>query len=175
MDRRFHLLVIIGALGIASPASAQTPPQKETAPEASATPDSKKERRGSRKDDLEHGRRKFELLTPEQREKLKENISRWKKLPAEERKHLRDYEGHRKERMAKEIETAIQESGLQLSEDQREVFALRYAQERRKIEMQLRKEMEEKRKPMLQDLNQRLKNEFASQSPPPAASPAPAP
>lgn len=88
---------------------------------------------------------------------------------------MRDREHIRREKIAQEIDETLKKSGLQLDADRREVFALRYAQERRKIEEGLRKEMEAKRRPMMQEMMERLKKEFspfnnASASPSPTAS-----
>lgn len=100
-------------------------------------------------------------------------------MSPEERQALILREKNRRDKAAQEIEDAIKKSGLQLDKDRREVYALRYTQERRKIEEQLRKDMEEKRKPLVSDMVERLKVEFQptpspSPSPAPAASPTPA-
>lgn len=117
-------------------------------------------------------RRAFERLSPEEREKFRENFERWKNLPPEERRALRDGEQFRRQRIEREVDEAIKTSGLQLDADRRQVFALRYTQERRKIEEQIRKKIEEKRKPMLEAVVARLKAEFsAASSPAPSASP----
>ena len=65
--------------------------------------------------------------------------------------HRRGHETHKQNRR-KEIEEAIRSTGLQLDPDRRQVFVLRYAQERRKIEEQLRSEMEQKRQTMLREM-----------------------
>ena len=67
-------------------------------------------------------------------------------------------------------ESALKESGLELDGDRKAAFFKRYAEERRKIEEQLRQEMGEKRKPLVREMLARLKAEFAT----PAESPAPA-
>ncbi|MEI9892381.1 MAG: hypothetical protein WDN28_00235 [Chthoniobacter sp.] len=83
----------------------------------------------------------------------------------------------RKKLIDQESEAAIQESGLQLDGDRREQFIKRYGEGRRVIEEQLRKEMNEKRKPLVHELVGRLRNEFASDAPvtvaPQTASPTP--
>ena len=117
-------------------------------------------------------------MPPEQRQRFRENFQRWKEMPPEERDVMRDREQVRHEKMAKEIDDAIKNSGLQLDSDHREVFAMRYAQERRKIEEQLRKEIDAKRQPMMHEMLDRLKKEFgqylsAASSPSPAASASP--
>jgi hypothetical protein len=54
-------------------------------------------------------------------------------------------------------------------------FAKRYGEERRKVEEQLRKEMEEKRKPLIKEVIARLKEEFSTAplTPPSSSTPEP--
>jgi hypothetical protein len=118
----------------------------------------------------ENVRKALEALTPEQRKRFQENFLRWSNLSPEEKKALRDREEVRKKVIEQETENAIQESGLQLEGERREQFVKRYGEGRRQIEEQLRKEMAEKRKPMVHELVSRLRNEFASESPTPSAS-----
>jgi hypothetical protein len=116
----------------------------------------------------------MEKLPPEQREQFRNNLEKWQNMAPEMREEVRRQEEQRRDRINKEVGDILKRTGLQLDRDRREVFALRYTQERRKIEEQLRKEMEERRKPMLEDLVGRLKAEFsvALPSPSPADSPA---
>ncbi len=79
---------------------------------------------------------------------------------------MREREVIRREKIAQEIQQAITKSGLRLDDDQREVYALRYTQERRKIEDALRKETDEKRQSMVSDMLDRLRVEFTATPPP---------
>jgi hypothetical protein len=108
-------------------------------------------------------RKALEALTPEQRKRFQENLLRWANLSPEEKKALREREEVRKQVIEEETNTAIQESGLQLDPDRREQFVKRYAEGRRQIEEQLRKDMAEKRKPLVRDLINRLRSEFAAE------------
>ncbi len=85
----------------------------------------------------------------------------------EERESLRREAGAR---VHAEVEKAIQESGLHLDPDRREVFALRYTQERRKIERTIQREAAAERARLLPEILARLKVEFGA-----ASSPAPSP
>ena len=125
--------------------------------------------------EFENVRRALESLTPEQRQRFKENLVRWMSLPAEEKKTLREREETRRERMAEEIDAAIKESGLALDPVQREQFTRRYSAERLKVETQLRQEMDAKRKPLVRDIIARLKLEFSSGGALSAAPATPAP
>lgn len=120
----------------------------------------------------ENVRKALEALTPEQRKHFQENFIRWANLSPEEKKELRDREETRKKLMAAEVENSLRDAGLQLDPEHHELYVKRYAEERRKIEEQLRKEMQEKRKPLLKDLTARLKQEFATPATV-AATPAP--
>jgi hypothetical protein len=185
MARRFHELIAAGLLATAG-ISTNLPAQEPNAPVPPNPPPRNGERFDrkdenpprKRLDDFEQARRVFDQLPPEQRQRFRENLERWSKLPPEERDVLRKNAEVRGAKIARDIDEAIRKAGLQLDPDRRQVFALRYAQERRKIEEQLRKEMEEKRQPMMRDMIERLKNEFKnasasspSLSPSPTASP----
>ena len=62
---------------------------------------------------------------------------------------------------------SIRDTGLTLEGERRAQFTKRYAEERRKLEEQLRKELEEKRQPLLKELVARLKGEFSAEPPTP--------
>ncbi|MGA3170278.1 MAG: hypothetical protein ABSE62_04625 [Chthoniobacteraceae bacterium] len=112
-------------------------------------------------DDWSDARRFFMQLSPDQQQKFFDNLEQWKAMSPEEQALLRDQDVIRRQRMAQEIQDAIAKSGLQLDDDQREVYALRYSQERRKIEEELRKETQAKRQAMVADMLVRLKAEFS--------------
>lgn len=115
-------------------------------------------------------------MTPEQRQKFLQNLERWKKLPPEQQAELRRNEAFRQRRVLAEISEAIAHSGLQLDPAGRQLFTLRYAQERRTIEEGLRKEMEEKRRKAVEGLVDRLVTEFRAtpaKHPTPPAAPVP--
>ncbi len=95
-------------------------------------------------------------------------------MSPEEQEHFRDQELFRRAKIAQEIQDAINKSGLHLDDDQREVYALRYTQERRKIEEALRKEMDQQRQSMVGDMLARLKVEFTT-NPPPSSRTTPVP
>ncbi len=117
---------------------------------------------GAMSPEFENVRKALEALTPEQRKRFQENFLRWANLPPEKKEALREREDFRRKRMAEDIDAAIREAGLDLDKERRELFVKRYGEERRKIEEQLRKEWEEKRKPLLAEIIARLKTEFAA-------------
>lgn len=113
-------------------------------------------------------------MSPEERQRFEKNWEHWKAMDDHERQEWKQRAMEARQRMKQTVDQAIAELGLQLTDDQRQVFTLRYFQERRKIEEELCKEMSAKRDQMLSDMLQRLKTEFndpKSASPAPNASP----
>lgn len=121
---------------------------------------------GTPSPEMQNARKALEALTPGQRTRFQENFLRWANLTPEEKKALLDREELRRKMMQAEVEAVIQESGLKLEGGRREEFVKRYTEERRKIEEQLRKEINEKRKPLVRDLIGRLQTEFANPAAP---------
>ena len=120
-------------------------------------------------------------LPPDEREAYERNLALWMALPPDERKALR---GQATERIREETDQAYQGTGLNLNDDQREVFALRYRQERRRLERDIQEKAAAERDRRLPEILERLKREFSAPAaaankpkptPKPAASPTPAP
>jgi hypothetical protein len=120
--------------------------------------------------------RHLDQLAPDDRDAFVHNLEIWRSLPMEERESLRKEAGAR---VHAEVEKALQESGLHLDQDRREVFALRYTQERRKLERNIQRQAAAERARQLPEILARLRVEFGAGavSPAPAypASPSPAP
>ena len=108
---------------------------------------------------------RLEQLPPDERAAYQRNLPLWQQMPAEEREELRRQAN---ERVRQETDKAYQESGLNLDPDQREVFDLRYKQERRKVERELQEKINAERARRLAEVSERLKREFAAR---PMASP----
>jgi len=149
----------------------QTPALPPVLPISASSPAAKP--KPAKPDEWTQARRLFEQLSPDQQKKFLENLDQWKSMPPEEQELFRDRELFRREKVAQEIQEAITKSNLRLDNDQREVYALRYTQERRKIEEALRKEMDQKRQSMVNDMLTRLKVEFAPTPTPPPPAPKP--
>ncbi len=168
----------IRAQGSASPVpSVAVPPP---VPTASATPDARK-RAAAEKAMVEHrqrdlaantqeAQRRIEQLPPEEREAFKRNLKVWRDLTPEEREAVRK---EADERVRAEAEKAYQETGLHLDKDRREVFGLRYRQERRRLERDLQEKLEAERARRLPGIIDGLKREFADKAgaptPPPGS------
>lgn len=115
---------------------------------------------------------RLEKMTPEERQHFQDNWKRWKEMAPREKQDWQGRAQEMRDRMKKAVDDTISKLGLELDKDQKEVFALRYMQERRKIEEQLRKEMDAKRTTEVDAMLQRLKTEFEPKSSPtPAVTP----
>lgn len=117
--------------------------------------------------------RMLDRLPPgEDREAFRRNLVRWRDMPPEERNALRGQAEDRVDRIKAETEKALNDSGLRLSPDEQDVFALRYKQERRKLERSLLEQMNAERARRLPKIVEQLKKEFPQS---PVTSPAPSP
>ena len=87
---------------------------------------------------------------------------------------MREREQLRHEQLQREADKALREAGLRLDQEKRELFEQRYLQERRRIERELRQEVEAKRHEQLPALQERLKKEFQEPSPAVTSTSAPA-
>ena len=92
----------------------------------------------------------------------------------EERKILRERERIYRERVQREVDAALRDTGLRLEGEKRAQFEQRYLQERRRIERSLQQEVDSKRQQQLPALQERLKKEFQEPSPTAASTSAPA-
>ena len=160
---RFLRALIAAALGCPAAILAQDAPPPARQPDGNSFAN-RRPGQGPMSPEFGNVRRALEALTPEQRQRFIENLKRWSNLPPEEKKALADREGFRRKKIAEEIDHTISETGLKLEGERRALFAKRYMEERRKVEEQLRKELEEKRQPLLNDLVARLKAEFSTET-----------
>ena len=111
---------------------------------------------------------RLDQLPPDERAAYQRNLPLWRQLPEEERDALRK---RADERARQEIDRAYQETGLNLDHDQREVFDLRYKQERRRLEHDLQEKANAERQRWLVEVTARLKQEFTAKSMPGASVP----
>ena len=109
-------------------------------------------------------------LPADARQDFRRNAERWMQMSPEERNVLRQRENLRRQTIQRETESALRESGLRLSPQERAQFESRYIQERRKVEQSLRQQTETERQKELPALIQQLKKEFQIDQP--AKSPA---
>lgn len=180
------LIILLGIAVFANPLLLAEPPSGNSdQPKAEGSADGKHEkndkdgdRRKSKRDPkdrekFETVRKAIDALTPEQRKRFQENFLRWSNLSPEEKKALSDRDTFRRRKIAADVDAALKEAGLELDGDRREAFEKRYGEERHKIEEQLRKDMDEKRKPLVKEVIAKLKAEFASDATPGVTAPQP--
>ena len=178
MVGRKRLLGIAALVAVIGATQAQTPePQKAEKPEGTPAADAGKPEGGPRRGgrlmspEFDNVRRAIEALTPEQQKRFQENFLRWSNLPPEEAKALRERAEVRRKKIQEAINNALAEAGLDLDKEKKQQFYRRYFEERRKVEAQLWKELEEKRKPLMKEIIGKLKDEFSAQQA--AATPTP--
>jgi len=99
-------------------------------------------------------------MPPADRQNFRRNAERWMQMSPAERNVLRQRENLRRQTIQRETESALRESGLRLSPQERAQFESRYIQERRKVEQSLRQQIELERQKELPALIQQLKKEF---------------
>jgi len=102
-------------------------------------------------------------MSPDDRQRFRSNAERWLRMAPEEQRALRNQESLRRQRIRREADAAIEQSGLHLEAEKRELYERRYLQERRRIERGLRQELEEKRRRELAPVMENLKKEFSEQ------------
>lgn len=112
--------------------------------------------------DADKARDAFRNMSPEERERWTKRIREWAEMPPEKKKSLADREEFFRKKIKEDIDAAIAKTGLTLDDDQKKVFAERYLDERRKIESELRKEIDEKRGPRVDAMIDKLKEEFSN-------------
>ena len=152
----FGALILLGfavATGQSQVASAS--PNSSATPAITATPSTSSGR-------FELLRKAFDQLSPEQQERILQNLRRWQDLSADEREVLRQRERVQKQKQEASINEAYMKSGLQLNEEQRSLFRKRYLQERRRLEEQLVHEIQEKRQAGNAAIIDSLKKEFST-------------
>ena len=109
-------------------------------------------------------RREIEQLTPEQKQRLQENLKRWQTLSPEEKDLLRQREATAQQKLHQAAEESLKTSRLSLEPDRQQAYVARYLQERRSIEFQLRSEAQLKRKPLVQEMTSKLNALFAGKT-----------
>ena len=106
------------------------------------------------------GRDRLYQLSPDERQTFRRNAERWLQMNPEQQRVLREREQAHRQRIKAEAEAAMRQLGLRLDPNAQGQFEARYFQERRRIERELRQEVEAKRQQELPQLNERLKSEF---------------
>jgi len=159
MARFFGSLMLVF---VAAAAFADTTPTPSPQPSASPQPATSAR--------IEEIQKSIEQLSPEQQEKVLQNLHRWQALSPEERDYIRQQEHVRHIKQEEAATEAYQKSGLHLTEAQRTQFRKRYVEERRKLEEEVAKESQQKRTAGNSTIVEQLKKEFSTSKPSPSPS-----
>ena len=104
-------------------------------------------------------------MPPEARQNFRRNAELWMRMSPDQRNLMRQRENMRRQIMTREADSAVRDSGLQLSPQERAQFESRYIQERRKVERTLRQQIENERQKEIPALIQQLRKEFQLDEP----------
>jgi hypothetical protein len=156
--------------GPLAPAPASPKPERDRNRESGDVDSKEKDKDGDRHKhrgvftgpDAEKAREAFRNMSPEERERWTKRIREWTEMPPEKKKSLADREEFFRRKIKEDIDAALVKTGLTLNEEQKKLFGERYLDERRKIESELRKEMEEKRGPRVDAMIDKLKENFSA-------------
>jgi len=162
MARFFGPLILLIAVAASGHGQTPTPTPTPTPQPAAAVKTPVATAQPSASVKLEDLRRSIEQLTPEQQQKVLQNLHRWLALSPDERDVLRQRQRVRQQKEEESVTEAYQKSGLRLNEEGREIFRKLYLQERRKLEEQLAKETQEKRQKGDATIVEKLKKELAN-------------
>src|SRR5437867_6643660 len=110
-------------------------------------------------------RERWLAMPPDARQNFRRNAELWMQMTPEQRNLMRQRENMRRQIMTREADTAVRDSGLQLSPQERAQFESRYIQERRKVEQGLQQQIEAERQKEIPALIQQLKKEFQIDQP----------
>jgi hypothetical protein len=154
MVRFFAALILTGFCIPESQAQDATPALSVSATPQAASPATTS---AGRFDQL---RKAFDQLSVEQQERVVQNLHRWQELSQDEREVLRQRERVQRQKVEASITEAYQKSGLQRAQ-----FRKRYLQERRHLEEQLAREVQEKRQAGNAAIIEMLKKEFSNPKP----------
>lgn len=159
--RRFYALVAATVLSLfASTALAQRP-HLQSRGHASGVDRSRVQMRQENQ--------RWQQMSPADQQRFRSNAERWHRMPVGTQRVFRAREIVRQERLKRDAEAAVRDSGLQMESEKRAQFEQRYVEERKRIEQQLRRELREKRKREMEPMVVRLKKEFAQPSSAPSA------
>jgi hypothetical protein len=162
MVRFFVALILLGFAVTSGESQVASATVSSPAPSASSSPSPGSSPSSNR---FELLRKAFDQLSPEQQERFLQNLRRWQELSADEREVLRQRERVQRQKQEASITEAYAKSGLQLNEEQRAAFRKRYLQERRRLEEQLVREIQEKRQIGNTAIIDSLKKEFSATKP----------
>jgi hypothetical protein len=160
----------IAAVRAASPVDppASTPPAEPAAARASvatkSTSSPEKTEKGLKKflrakeGNVEELLQAIRALPAEKRQQLRENLRTWQNLSDGQRQQLRERESVLRKKAAEELSACLPDS--KLSGEDHELLQKRYIEERRKLETNLRAEIDARRKAEVERLTEKFREEL---------------
>ena len=120
--------------------------------------DTKAKMERERKRELAQG---HEEQAPGEQRTFEQNLQLWDRMTRDERQAIRAEVGGR---IRVEMDEAYKRSGLNLDDDQREMFDLRYRQERRRVEREVQEIARRERERRLPAVDEQMRKEFGKAS-----------
>ncbi|MEO7934260.1 MAG: hypothetical protein ABIT76_13990 [Chthoniobacterales bacterium] len=171
---RFLLTLAACAAWLSSVVCAQETPTPTPVERPVARPPDQRPRQG-RDPRFREMREGLEKMPEEQRQRIFDKFRKWQQMPADEQAHFRFMQEEREKRARQAVDDTIQASGLKLDDAQKVKFTEVYKRERRKLEEELRAEMDKRRQERLPELQKTVIATYQKEAaePTPAASPSP--
>ena len=122
---------------------------------------------------LKEIRKHLEEMPEAKRQKVFEKFRKWQEMPSDEQAHLRFVQSEREKRSLLALDSIIQSNGLKLDEAQKNKLIEIYKRERRKLEEELRAEMNQQRQKRLPALQKSVVGAYQKEIAVTTASPTP--
>ena len=163
---RHHILLTIAGLSLVGAAFAHDQPMPPLPPDGPQDGAPPHRRKGDdfNKFNEKAIREKLEKLPPDQRHRAMEKFRDWRDMPSDKQAHFRFMQGEREKRMQAAVDSIISSNSLTLDETQKQRITEIYKRERRKLEEQLRAEMDQKREQRLPELQQSIMKAFQNET-----------
>ncbi len=167
LSKRLCALVGCGLfLAAGLPAASQEPPERSPAAESQV--DAPKPRRGpggaaaprNRGVLDERLRERMRNLPPEAQERFKRNMRQWQEMPPDMQERIKRRHARMLEKGRKEVSRILEESGVEMTEERRRQFLLRYIRERQDLERELREELMKSRNERLPRMIEEIKADY---------------
>jgi len=120
-------------------------------------------------------RERFEKMPEDKRQRAMEKFRKWQEMSGDEQAHFRFMQGEREKRARQAVEDTVRNSGLTLDEGQKQQFTEIYKRERRKLEEELRAEMDRRRQERLPELQKLVIEAYRKEAVPIPSTPLPTP
>jgi hypothetical protein len=142
----------------AEPASAKASASTKNASSTEKTEKGLKKFLRAKEGNVEELLQAIRALPSEKRQQLRENLRTWQNLSDGQRQQLRERESVLRKKAAEELSACLPDS--KLSGEDQELLQKRYIEERRKLETNLRAEIDARRKAEVERLTEKFREEL---------------